>query len=169
MFGEKNLGNSVEDGVKDRGGMCSKAFLKDTHQIQLHINTIKHTLQLRVSLMRFPGIHKTSSEQPDCGRVLNKHFLQQKSITKVLKWMWCRTGTGIWGYSKTRIFIQTNHTVTSFHLGIDAVKTHCVLWRTVLARTGLVSIDAVTSEVSRERYQMAEASDTDTSLLLVTW
>lgn len=29
MFAEKNLGNSVEDGVKDRGGMCCKAFLEN--------------------------------------------------------------------------------------------------------------------------------------------
>lgn len=29
IFVEKNLGNSVEDGVKDRGGMCCKAFLGD--------------------------------------------------------------------------------------------------------------------------------------------
>lgn len=27
MFKEKNLGNSVDDGVKDNGGMCRKAFL----------------------------------------------------------------------------------------------------------------------------------------------
>lgn len=30
-------------------------------------------------------------------------------------------------------------------------------------------MDAVTSEVTRDRYQMAEASETDTSLLLVRW
>lgn len=33
MLGEKNLGNSVEDGVNDRGGMCCKAFLKETPNI----------------------------------------------------------------------------------------------------------------------------------------
>lgn len=27
MFKEKNLGNSVDDGVRDNGGMCCKAFL----------------------------------------------------------------------------------------------------------------------------------------------
>lgn len=27
MFKEKNLGNSVEEGVRDNGGMCCKAFL----------------------------------------------------------------------------------------------------------------------------------------------
>ena len=27
MFKEKNLGNSVDDGVRDNGGMCRKAFL----------------------------------------------------------------------------------------------------------------------------------------------
>lgn len=27
MFGEKNFGNSVDDGVSDNGGMCCKAFL----------------------------------------------------------------------------------------------------------------------------------------------
>lgn len=29
MFGEKNFGKSVDDGVRDRGGMCCKAFLGD--------------------------------------------------------------------------------------------------------------------------------------------
>lgn len=28
-FAEKNLGNSVDDGVRDNGGMCRKAFLTD--------------------------------------------------------------------------------------------------------------------------------------------
>lgn len=27
MFAEKNLGNSVDDGVRDNGGICRKAFL----------------------------------------------------------------------------------------------------------------------------------------------
>lgn len=45
--------------------------------------------------------------------------------------------------------------------------TYCVLCRTVWASAGLASMEAVTREVSRDRYQMAEASDTDTSLLLV--
>lgn len=27
MFKEKNFGNSVDDGVRDNGGMCCKAFL----------------------------------------------------------------------------------------------------------------------------------------------
>lgn len=27
MFREKNLGNSVDDGVRDNGGICCKAFL----------------------------------------------------------------------------------------------------------------------------------------------
>lgn len=30
MFAEKNLGNSVDDGVRDNGGMCLKAFLIKT-------------------------------------------------------------------------------------------------------------------------------------------
>lgn len=30
IFREKNLGNSVDDGVRDNGGMCCKAFLKET-------------------------------------------------------------------------------------------------------------------------------------------
>lgn len=30
MFAEKNLGNSVDDGVRDNGGMCRKAFLITT-------------------------------------------------------------------------------------------------------------------------------------------
>ncbi len=29
MFAERNLGNSIEYGVKDRGGMCCKAFLEN--------------------------------------------------------------------------------------------------------------------------------------------
>ncbi len=29
MFKEKNLGNSVDDGVRDNGGMCRKAFLQE--------------------------------------------------------------------------------------------------------------------------------------------
>lgn len=29
MFGEKNFGKSVDDGVRDRGGMCCKAFLDE--------------------------------------------------------------------------------------------------------------------------------------------
>lgn len=29
MFREKNLGNSVDDGVRDNGGMCRKAFLQE--------------------------------------------------------------------------------------------------------------------------------------------
>lgn len=29
MFGEKNFGKSVDDGVRDSGGMCCKAFLED--------------------------------------------------------------------------------------------------------------------------------------------
>lgn len=31
MFREKNLGNSVDDGVRDNGGMCRKAFLEGEH------------------------------------------------------------------------------------------------------------------------------------------
>lgn len=29
MFGEKNFGKSVDDGERDSGGMCCKAFLQD--------------------------------------------------------------------------------------------------------------------------------------------
>lgn len=31
MFKEKNLGNSVDDGVSDNGGMCRKAFLEENN------------------------------------------------------------------------------------------------------------------------------------------
>lgn len=34
MFREKNLGNSVDDGVSDSGGMCCKAFLEKKEQWQ---------------------------------------------------------------------------------------------------------------------------------------
>lgn len=34
MFKEKNLGNSVDDGVSDNGGMCRKAFLEGQQQKQ---------------------------------------------------------------------------------------------------------------------------------------
>lgn len=47
--------------------------------------------------------------------------------------------------------------------------TYCVLCKTVCASTGLVSMEAVTRDVSSDRYHIAEASDTETSLLLVIW
>lgn len=34
MFGEKNFGNSVDDGVSDNGGMCCKAFLGERQHKQ---------------------------------------------------------------------------------------------------------------------------------------
>lgn len=88
----------------------------------------------------------------------------------------CRPRTGIRGHNVQRLIYYTilYYTIlllliSTLGLVLKGVMTHCVLCRTVLARAGFVSIDAVTSEVSRERYQIAEASDTDTSLLLVTW
>lgn len=36
MFAEKNLGNSVDDGVRDSGGMCRKAFLIKTGRKKQH-------------------------------------------------------------------------------------------------------------------------------------
>lgn len=116
MFIEKNLGNSVEDGVRDNGGMCRKAFL---------------------------GKKKKDTKQP----LEFKHYKHQREIN--------------WRLS---IVIISN--IVVFNIGWGS---YCVLWRTVLASAGLVSMDAVTKEVTRERYQMAEASDTDTSLLLVRW
>lgn len=40
--------------------------------------------------------------------------------------------------------------------------TYCVLCSTVWTKAGFVSMDAVTREVSRDQYQIAEASDTET-------
>lgn len=31
---EKNLGNSVDDGVRDKGGMCCKAFLEEEEEAE---------------------------------------------------------------------------------------------------------------------------------------
>lgn len=36
MFKEKNLGNSVDDGVRDKGGMCRKAFLERLRKKKNH-------------------------------------------------------------------------------------------------------------------------------------
>ena len=41
MLAEKNLGNSVDEGVRDRGGMCLKAFLQVGIETEVHT---KHSL-----------------------------------------------------------------------------------------------------------------------------
>lgn len=42
MFKEKNFGNSVDDGVRDNGGMCCKAFLGENNtETALSIQALK--------------------------------------------------------------------------------------------------------------------------------
>lgn len=45
MFKEKNLGNSVDEGVSDNGGMCRKAFLerRQHKEISEQITTLELT------------------------------------------------------------------------------------------------------------------------------
>lgn len=55
MFKEKNLGNSVDDGVRDKGGMCRKAFLerlrKKTHKKTLRILITRLNSALRTDTL----------------------------------------------------------------------------------------------------------------------
>lgn len=48
IFKEKNLGNSVDDGVRDNGGMCRKAFLeREQHRkALLRTQALDKSLQL---------------------------------------------------------------------------------------------------------------------------
>lgn len=43
MFREKNLGNSVDDGVRDNGGMCRRAFLGERNT-KKHSELDKHSI-----------------------------------------------------------------------------------------------------------------------------
>lgn len=43
MFKEKNFGNSVEDGVRDSGGMCRKAFLERKNGTKQTLCYQRHT------------------------------------------------------------------------------------------------------------------------------
>lgn len=104
MFGEKNFGKSVDDGERDSGGMCCKAFLQDRR----HTN------------------HRSNG----AGKKRN------------------------WTSKQRKLFMSV---------------AYCVVRRTVWASAGFVSIDAVIKEVRRDRYQMAEASVTVTSLVRPRW
>lgn len=48
MFKEKNLGNSVDEGVRDNGGMCRKAFLGEKQHTNkdLRPKSLDKTLEL---------------------------------------------------------------------------------------------------------------------------
>lgn len=53
MFKEKNLGNSVDDGVRDKGGMCRKAFLERLRKKKKHT----HKKTLRILITRLNLVH----------------------------------------------------------------------------------------------------------------
>lgn len=61
--------------------------------------------------------------------------------------------------------LEREHAVT----GLESTVTYWVLRSTVWTKAGSVSMEAVTRDVSRDQYHIAEASETETPDFLTLW
>ena len=61
--------------------------------------------------------------------------------------------------------LEREHAVT----GLESTVTYWVLRSTVWTKAGFVSMEAVTRDVSRDQYHIAEASETETPDFLTLW